>query len=88
MEEDLFKPIYPIYNKAPECGTALYSLVQNLSLHLFHSVLAPEDFAVNYGAFNAPIVVPTDRMKIRLEPEAEWVARLKEPCSVRHHRDR
>jgi hypothetical protein len=87
MEEDLFKPIYPIYNKSPECGTALYSLVQNLSLHLFHSVLAPEDFAVNYGAFNLPIVIPQDRTTISLKPEAEWLSRLKEPCSVRHQHD-
>jgi hypothetical protein len=87
MEEDLFKSIYPVYNKSLEGGSALYSLVQNLSLHLFHSVLAPEDFATNYGSFNLPTVIPKDRAKVSLEPESEWLDRLKEPCSVRHRHD-
>ncbi|HXA18157.1 MAG TPA: DUF6602 domain-containing protein [Thermoanaerobaculia bacterium] len=87
MEEDLFKPIYPIYVKSPECGPALYTLIQNLSLHLFHSVLAPEDFAANYGPLDLPVKVPTDHSKISLEPEPEWLNRLKEPCSIRHRLD-
>jgi len=84
MEEDLFKPIYPIYTKSPEGGPALYALVQNLSLHLFHSVLAPEDFAANYGPFDTPVKVPTDRSQVSLKPEPEWLNRLNTPCSIRH----
>ncbi len=84
MEEDLFKPIYPIYNGAPHCGPALYPLVQNLLLHLFHSVLAPEDLAANYGPIDLPAIVPTDRTEVSLAPDSEWVERLKEPCSKRH----
>jgi hypothetical protein len=84
IEEDLFKPIYPVYFRADETTPASYALISNLLMHLFHSVLAPEDFAVNYGPLRPPSSVPTDRTKIALSPDAEWVERLSTPCSSRH----
>lgn len=84
IEEDLFKPIYPVMFRASESAPALYSLMANLLLHLYHSVLAPEDLAANYGPLHLPLAVPTDRQKISLVPDAEWVERLSKPCSERH----
>jgi hypothetical protein len=84
IEEDLFKAIYPAYFRATEATPASYGLISNLLMHLFHSVLAPEDFASNYGPMAPPTSVPTDRTKIALAPDPEWVERLASPCSRRH----
>lgn len=86
QEEDLYKRIYPMFFRATDHGPALYGLLSNLLLHLFHSVLAPEDFAANYGQHVPLTSLPTDRKKISLAPDAEWLERLDTPCSKRHHR--
>ena len=79
MKDDLFHPILPVY-AAAAVVPPLFSLMQSLHLHLYHSVLGPEDLATAYG-FKLPhgISVPTDPA-IAFEPDAEWRDSLKQPC--------
>jgi hypothetical protein len=80
MEADLFHPIYPVYSRAASGNGALYPLVSNLLLHLFHTVLAAEDIAARYGPRVANVKIPTDRQNISLQPDPEWCERLTKPC--------
>lgn len=80
MQEDLYEPIYPIYYKQPQPNSAFYSFICNLSLHLFHSVLAAEDIAVAYGPESHDIKRPLSN-EISLQPDTEWLESLEVPCN-------
>ena len=56
MGEDL-QEVLQIGFKSAQEGSAFYSLASNLLLHLFHSVLAPEDIAAKYGASSGSIKI-------------------------------
>jgi hypothetical protein len=57
MGEDLQEVLQIGFESAEAQGSAFYSLARNLLLHLFHSVLAPEDVAAKYGASSENIKV-------------------------------
>jgi hypothetical protein len=59
MGDDLHAPLHPGFERVSHTQSALYSLVQNLLLHLFHSVLGPEDIPAAYGMRNPTISIPT-----------------------------
>jgi hypothetical protein len=80
MLEDLYLPLVPVYFDASSQGSALYVLMENLSLHLYHSVLAPEDLVPGYGWADANVAFPTSEA-VRLDPDEEWLELLKHPCS-------
>ena len=80
MLDDLYLPIIPVYFKMPFCGSALYVLMENLALHLYQSVLAPEDLVPSYGLSDHAIAVPTSE-KISLAPDPEWIELLNAPCT-------
>ena len=84
MRDDLFHSIHPGF--APcEKRPPLFSLMQALQLHLFHSVLAPEDLATAYGTRGPHrIVVPAQKKRFALPPDEEWLKRLRQPCKARH----
>lgn len=75
MRDDLFAPIFPVYHKCPKTESALYSLLTDLLLHLYNSVLGAEDVAVAYGpeAFS-PLFPKTP--DIALQPDPEWMEKL------------
>lgn len=79
MRDDLFHAIVPTYVGATVVPP-LFSLMQHLHLHLFHSILGPEDIATAYG-FKLPqgISIPT-QPEISLEPDREWRDSLRKPC--------
>jgi hypothetical protein len=82
MSEDLYKPIIPsieVHNDNP----AIYTFISNLQLHLFHSVLAPEDFALYYGTVNRNIRRPKS-VEINIPPDEEWLQLLNEKCRENH----
>lgn len=82
MKDDLFHPVVPTF--APSSLRApLFSLMQTLHLHLFHSVLGPEDIATAYGSDSSGIKAPKDP-GICLEPDEEWLESLNNPCSEHH----
>lgn len=84
MENDLFHPVVPAFMPAEQVP-ALYSLAQSLQLHLFHSVLAPEDVAAAYGSgasANQLVKLPVDP-SFALKADDEWGQRLAVPCSHR-----
>jgi len=70
MNDDLYKPINPVYVPYSKELSALYPFLTNLHLHLFHSVLAPEDFALYYGddQFNAKVPIDSE---VVLKPDLE-----------------
>ncbi|MFY0567723.1 DUF6602 domain-containing protein [Archangium lansingense] len=76
MREDVFRPIYPAYSRCEtKRSSALYHLVFDLSLHLYHSVLGAEDIVVSYGEFADPIKGPS-KVEISLSPDSEWADKL------------
>jgi hypothetical protein len=75
MRDDLFHPVVPVLHKTPPGPPALFSLMADLLLHLFHSVLRAEDLAHAYGPDKLDIKRPTMR-NVRLEPDEEWLATL------------
>jgi hypothetical protein len=88
MRDDLFHPIIPTYSRATT-QPPLFSLMQILHLHLFKSVLAPEDIATVYGhveptAINIAIPREPD---IALAPDQEWLERLQRPCNTHRPAD-
>jgi len=89
MKDDLFHPVVPVFAHA-DVVPPLFSLMQVLHLHLYHSVLGPEDIATAYG-FKLPhgISVPTDP-GIALPPDKEWRDSLLQTCRDRkaHRRQR
>jgi hypothetical protein len=83
MLEDLYEPIVPCYAIATEVEPALFNLFGNLFLHLFHSVLAPEDFAVAYGSANKSIKTPNSA-DVAIQPDPEWIESLRHLCDQSH----
>jgi hypothetical protein len=79
MEGDLFQSVVPTLSPASDRG-ALYCLLMLLHLHLFHSVLAPEDLVALYGADPQTIKVPIGP-EFEIPPDPEWVDLLQTPCS-------
>lgn len=80
MMEDLYHPIFLGYSKIPKVESALYPLMVDLLLHLYHSVLAPEDIAAHYGPEVHAVSIPTS--DVVLEPDPEWVEILNEGCDA------
>jgi hypothetical protein len=79
MLEDLYLPIFPVYHRMPHVGSALYRLMADLLLHLYHSVLAPEDMAVSYGPDIHSVDIPKSS-DIALKPDTEWLSSLENVC--------
>jgi hypothetical protein len=69
MSKDLLHPIVPAYFPTSTQGGAFYTLVENLLLHLFHSVLSPEDVVSRYGAAALGKVKVPDSPSIQLPPD-------------------
>jgi hypothetical protein len=84
MMEDLYLPIIPVYHKMPGVESALYRLMVDLLLHLYNSVLAPEDIAPSYGPPTHSISVPKSP-DIAIQPGAEWIEKLNHICSDDSH---
>lgn len=70
MADDLALPIVPAYFPASQYGPALFTLVENLLLHLYHSVLGPEDIASQYGPLDRGVKLPKDP-RIHLPPDGQ-----------------
>lgn len=68
MGDDLALPIFPAYLPAPQYGPALFTFIENLLLHLYHSVLGPEDIASQYGPLYRGVKLPADP-NISLPPD-------------------
>lgn len=83
MLEDLYEPVVPSYLHVKDVTSALFALLGNLMLHLFHSVLAPEDIAAIYGTSNRNVKAPTAD-EIALKPDAEWIESLNTLCKDEH----
>lgn len=66
---DLNEPIFPVMEKIPEVESAFFPLMLNLLLHLYHSVLAPEDIAASYGYQSRPKVKVPDSSEFWLMPD-------------------
>jgi hypothetical protein len=79
MLEDLYVPIFPVYHRMPDVQSSLYRLMADLLLHLYHSVLAPEDLAASYGPDTHPVSIPKSS-DIVLKPDAEWLSSLGIVC--------
>ncbi len=83
MLEDLYEPLVPVYFAVKDVESALFSLVSNLMLHLFHSVLAPEDIADLYGRLRRVVKAPISD-NISLPPDADLLESLKTVCNNLH----
>lgn len=79
FHRDLYESIFPVMMKAGEGECALYNFVQFLLLHLYHSVLAPEDVAATYGRASR-IAFPRDPA-LHLPPDPDYLAFLDEACN-------
>ncbi|MBX2991869.1 MAG: hypothetical protein KF749_11975 [Bacteroidetes bacterium] len=77
MMEDLLQPIFPAFHRIPQTESPLYALVSDLMLHLYHSVLAPEDIAPSYGPVSPTISVPMSNKTI-LAPDNEIPSRMEQ----------
>jgi hypothetical protein len=74
-EQDLSKPIFPVQHHVEnDAPSALYPFVTDLLLHLYHSILAAEDIAVNYGPGEYTANFP-DSPDVVLQPDEEWLRR-------------
>jgi hypothetical protein len=58
MRDDRYMELVPVRTGSQVDGCALFEFMQNLLGHLYHSVLAPEDLAVQYGLKSANVRVP------------------------------
>jgi hypothetical protein len=67
--DDLNKPIFPVSQRLPDTESALFPLTVNLLMHLFHSVLAPEDLAASYGYESIPTAEFPDSPEFWLFPD-------------------
>lgn len=84
MLEDLYEPIIPVYHRMPKVESALYALIADLLLHLYQSVLAPEDIAPGYGPMaQESVSVPTSP-EIALPPDPQRLATLGKFCTLEH----
>jgi hypothetical protein len=85
MLEDIYEQLVPVYQKVPQTESALFALLGNLMLHLFHSVLAPEDIAAIYGTASRDTKAPKSP-EIAIPPDPEWMSRLQTICGEEHIR--
>jgi hypothetical protein len=85
MLDDLYEPIVPAYFSAEDVGSALFALIANLMLHLYHCVLAPEDIAVLYGPSARDIKAPKSE-EVALQPDPERIRSLSIICNDKHSR--
>jgi len=83
MMEDLYLPLVPVKAQVPEIESALYYQITDLLLHLFHSVLAPEDVAVGYGSSTHKIQIPSSD-EFSLQPDDEWLEIKNIECTETH----
>ena len=83
MMDDLYTSLIPCYKPASDDDPAIFSLFGNLFLHLFHSVLAPEDLAIAYGGRNFDIKLPKSN-DIALPPDPEMIENLQHECDTKH----
>ena len=83
MRDDLYEPLIPSYFKLPAAESALYHLMANLFMHLFNSVLAPEDIAAHYGSHTNSILFPKSR-EVSLQPDTEWLHILNQYCDEKN----
>ncbi len=83
MLEDLYDTIVPVYAPASSELPALYTMLSDVMMHLFHSVLAPEDVQVAYGPERKVIRMPNSP-EIALLPDREWIDRLLDICEHDH----
>lgn len=83
MLQDLYEPVVPAYFSAKDVGSALFALIANLMLHLYHSVLAPEDIAVLYGPSSRDIKAPKSE-EIALQPDPQTLQSLNTVCDDKH----
>jgi hypothetical protein len=83
MERDLHEPLVPGYQQVRQGECAFYQLMQTLLMHLYHSVLAPEDVAVCYGDPQPRIAVPRSA-EYSIPPDEDWLAALETPCEEDH----
>lgn len=88
MLEDLYEPIFPSYFRKPGLESAIYPLIVNLMLHLYHSVLAPEDITAMYGSKENLKYVHPKTSDIVHEPDKEWLESLKISCNENHNKIR
>lgn len=79
MNTDLSLPIIPVFLGSERTGDSLYHLMQNMQLHLYHSILKPEDLAVHYGGGNNHILIPKNA-EHQIPPDATWIDMFKSPC--------
>jgi hypothetical protein len=83
MRDDLFHPIMPAYARVT-AAPPFYFLMQMLHLHLFDSVLGPEDVATAYGIrYEQALAFPKDP-SVALAPDEEWLDMLSTPCTNGH----
>ena len=90
MLDDLYESIMPMFAKTDDEQCAFFVLLENLLMHLFHSVLAPEDVASSFS-LNRRFIKMSKSPKVVLTPDPEWIERLDTLCSDEHdlgsHRD-
>ncbi|MFJ7212832.1 DUF6602 domain-containing protein [Amycolatopsis sp. NPDC098790] len=60
MRDDRYLELFPVRTGFQEDGCALFEFMQNLLAHLYNSVLAPEDLAVQYGFKDLNVRVARD----------------------------
>jgi hypothetical protein len=80
MLEDIHEPLVPAYFDVKDVTSALFALLGNLMLHLFDSVLAPEDIAALYGTANRNVKAPRSQ-EVALQPDRDWVDSFKAICN-------
>jgi hypothetical protein len=80
MLEDLYEPIFPVLHEIPCVQSAFFVMISDLLLHLYHSVLAPEDLPAKYGPSEIDVQIPKSP-QIALPPDPEWIDSLKHKCS-------
>jgi len=59
MGEDLFEDLTIAIESSGDTQSAFYAFIRLLLLHLYHSVLAPEDIASKYGPAESTIMIPS-----------------------------
>jgi hypothetical protein len=73
MSDDLTQPLIPAYSPATDARPALFSLFENLLLHLYHCVLSPEDIASQYGPLDGNVKVPdTDSVALSAQSTVDF----------------
>jgi hypothetical protein len=80
--QDLLAPLFPALVRSSPDSTPLYAFMQNLSSHLYHSVLGAEDIVAHYGEADATkthISVPKHDFSVI--PDEELLATFEQRCS-------